>query len=98
MIHHIVMFRLEDGAESAATLAKRFKGAIEALPAQIEELDSVAVHLDCGAIAGNWTMVLEAVCRDNAALAAYSAHPAHLACVAIIKPQLAGRACVDFEA
>ena len=36
------------------------------------------------------------VCADNASLEAYSAHPAHLECVAVIKPLIAARACVDY--
>ncbi|MDE6207000.1 MAG: Dabb family protein [Muribaculaceae bacterium] len=94
MIVHNVMFRLE--GERAHELAVDFKAAIERLPSVIAELDSVSVRLDDGAIAGNWTLILVARCADEAALAAYSAHPAHLDCVAIIKPAIAARACVDY--
>lgn len=95
MIKHIVMFRLE--GEGKADACRRFKEAIEALPAVIPELESAEVGLDTGAIEGNWNIVLTAVCDDAEALATYSAHPAHVACVAIIKPMLAGRVCVDYE-
>lgn len=95
MIRHTVMFRLE--GEGLAKAASDFKTALEALPAQIAELQSITVDLDNGAIAGNWTLTLTALCADAAALAAYSGHPAHLACVAIIKPYIAARACVDGE-
>lgn len=96
MIKHIVMFRLDGEGKHEA--AARFKTRIEALPAIIEELDSAEVGLDTGSIAGNWDIVLTATCRDEAALAAYAGHPAHLECVAIIKPLLAARACVDYLA
>ena len=95
MIKHIVMFRLE--GEGKADACRRFKEAIEALPAVIPELESAEVGLDTGAIEGNWNIVLPAVCDAAEALATYSAHPAHVACVAIIKPMLAGRVCVDYE-
>ena len=94
MIHHIVMFRLE-GCGSDLKAAE-FKTRIEQLPAIIDELDSVEVRFNDGPAAGNWTLVLHGVCADNASLEAYSAHPAHLECVAVIKPLIAARACVDY--
>ena len=95
MIKHIVMFRLE--GEGTAEAAKSFKEAIEALPAAIPQLKSAEVGLDLGEIAGNWNIVLTAECDNTDDLATYSAHPAHLACVAIIKPLIAARACVDYK-
>lgn len=96
MIKHIVMFRLEgEGKELAAA---QFKKAIEALPASVPQLKSAEIGIDLGHIAGNWDIVLTAVCANEADLAVYAAHPDHLACVDIIKPMLAARACVDFSA
>ena len=90
------MFRLEgEGKELAAA---QFKKAIEALPASVPQLKSAEIGIDLGHIAGNWDIVLTAVCANEADLAAYAAHPDHLACVDIIKPMLAARACVDFSA
>lgn len=96
MVKHIVMFRLEALETERARMAADFKAAIEALPAKIKELDAVEVGINDGPAAGNWTLVLTAECADYAALEAYSAHPEHLACVAIIKPAIAARACVDY--
>lgn len=95
MIKHIVMFRLE--GQGTAEAASRFKEAIEALPAQIHQLVSAEVGINDGSDAGNWTIVLTAICTNYADLATYAKHPAHLACVAIIKPLLAARACVDYQ-
>lgn len=89
------MFRLE--GQGTAEAASRFKEAIEALPVQIPQLVSAEVGINDGPDAGNWTVVLTATCADYADLAAYAGHPAHLACVAIIKPLLAARACVDYQ-
>lgn len=97
MINHTVMFRLEGEKTAVATAASQFKTALEALPAKIAELDSIAVYIDNSGIAGNWTLTLTARCATFADLAAYSGHPEHLACVAIIKPLVAARACVDTE-
>ena len=90
------MFRLEGEAEAVAKAASEFKGALEALPAKIEALKAMEVHINDVCADGNWTLVLHAVCPDEKALAQYAGHPDHLACVAIIKPLVAGRACVDY--
>ncbi len=89
------MFRLE--GEGKADVCRRFKDAIEALPTVIPELESAEVGIDTGAIHGNWDIALTAICADTEALTTYSAHPAHLACVAMIKPLIAGRVCVDYS-
>lgn len=96
MIKHIVMFRLEASDAVAAEAAGRFKVAIEALPGKIDALDAVEVGINDGTAHGNWNIVLTAECADYEALQTYSAHPEHLACVAIIKPYIAERACVDY--
>lgn len=96
MIRHIVMFHLEGAADAVADAAIRFKKAIEALPVQLPELKKAEVGINDGPADGNWTIVLTADCDNYADLAAYSAAPAHIACVAIIKPLLAGRTCVDY--
>lgn len=96
MIKHIVMFRLEASEAVAAVAASKFKSAIEALPGKIDALDAVEVGINDGPAHGNWNIVLTAECADYEALQTYSAHPEHLACVAIIKPYIAERACVDY--
>lgn len=92
MIQHIVMFRLEGDYGDAAL---RFKKAIEELPGKIDGLISAHVYIDNRDTESNWTLALTSEVRDAAALSAYATHPAHLACVAIIKPHIAARACVD---
>lgn len=98
MVKHIVMFRLSAPEDVRDAVAADFKCAIEALPAVIEGLDAVEVGLNCGPAEGNWHIVLTALCPGWEALQAYSAHPEHLKCVAIIKPYIAQRACVDYLA
>lgn len=92
------MFRLNGEAAERARMGAEFKTAIEALPSVIIDLTAVEVGLNDGPADGNWDIVLTAECPDYEALATYSAHPAHLACVAIIKPAIAARACVDYQA
>lgn len=96
MVKHIVMFNLQ--GEGAHRAALDFKSAIEALPAQLPDwLTAVEVGLNDGPAPGNWTLALTALCPDYDALAQYSGAPAHLACVAIIKPFIQGRVCVDYS-
>ena len=97
MIHHIVMFRLEGDETKVAEAAVKFKTALEALPATVEALTAITCHINNVPADGNWTLVLHAECADEAALATYAAHPAHIACVALIKPLISGRACVDYK-
>lgn len=97
MVTHIVMFRLEGAPELIAAATHDFKAQIEALPGRIEGLDSAVVGINDGTDPGNWTLVLTARCTSYDTLATYARHPDHLACVAIIKPYLAGRVCVDYS-
>lgn len=90
------MFKLHGQAGQVADAASRFKTALEALPGTVDALESICCHLNDLPAAGNWTLVLHACCPDEAALATYAAHPDHLACVAIIKPLVEARACVDY--
>ncbi|MCM1028334.1 MAG: Dabb family protein [Pseudoflavonifractor sp.] len=95
MINHYVMFRLEDNRALTAEAAIKFKNAIEALVFQIPELIEASVGINENP-AEKWTLVLSSKVETWEALAAYAAHPAHLAAVALIKPLIAERAAVDF--
>ena len=97
MVTHIVMFKLRGEADEVAAAASKFKAGLEALPAKIAELKSIEVFIDNSSVEGNWTLSLIARCDSYADLTVYAAHPAHLDCVAIIKPLVAERACVDAE-
>lgn len=96
MVKHIVMFRLEGEKETVAEAARKFKAGLDELPGIIKELKSIEVGLNDGPASGNWTVVLTAVCDSYEDLSTYSAHPAHVACVSIIKPLIGQRACVDY--
>ncbi len=90
------MFRLEGDGAVAAAAAARFKTALEALPGTISALKAMEVHVNDVDVSGNWTVMLHAQCPDKEALSQYASNPEHLACVAIIKPLIAARACVDY--
>ena len=96
MIKHVVSFKFNGTADERLDLARRFKAALEQLPAIISQLKSIEVGINVNP-AEHWDLVLTATADSLADVAAYSAHPAHVAAVAIIAPFKADRACVDYE-
>ena len=59
MVKHIVMFRLKGTPEERLRVASEFKKALEALPAQIDCLQSIEVGLNQNP-AEEWDVVLTA--------------------------------------
>ncbi|MCM1033687.1 MAG: Dabb family protein [Odoribacter sp.] len=96
MIKHIVTFKLNGSDEERRALATRFAEALNALPASIPQLKSMEAAVNINQ-AESWDIVLTATADTMADVATYSAHPAHVAAVAIIAPYKAERACVDYE-
>ncbi|MDE6452632.1 MAG: Dabb family protein [Muribaculaceae bacterium] len=96
MVKHIVMFRLKGSAEERLRVASDFKNALEALPAQIDVLQSIEVGLNQNP-AEDWDVVLTAVVPTMADVAVYAAHPAHVAAAALLGANKEMRGCVDYE-
>lgn len=96
MVKHIVSFKLTGSADERLDVSRRFKAALEALPAQIEVLRSIEVGINENP-AEDWDVVLTAVVPSMADVAVYARHPAHVAAAAIVAPVKAARACVDYE-
>ena len=57
MVKHIVTFKLKGTKEERADIARKFKSALEALPEQIEVLQSIEVGINENP-AENWDVVL----------------------------------------
>ncbi|MBQ4291932.1 MAG: Dabb family protein [Muribaculaceae bacterium] len=95
MIRHVVTFRLRGSEAERRAAAMKFKEAIEALPEVIDVLKKVEVGININP-AETYDMALIAEAETLADVAAYSAHPAHVAAVGIIKPMIESRTCVDF--
>lgn len=96
MINHVVSFQFTGTPAERRAVAEEFKAALISLPAQIKELKSIEVGININP-AEDWDLVLTARAETLADVTAYSAHPAHLAAVAIIAGHKAQRACIDFE-
>lgn len=88
------MFRLKGDDTARHELAERFCSALEALPAQIPELKSMKTGINVNP-KETWDVMLIAEGDSLEDIAAYSAHPAHVAAVDIIRPFIDARACVD---
>lgn len=95
MVKHIVTFRFSGSAEERAAASVRFRDALMALPGQIDCLESMEVGINQNP-AESWDLVLTAIVPTMADVAVYAAHPAHVAAAALVKPQIEGRACVDY--
>ncbi len=95
MVKHIVMFRFDGTEGERRECGERFKAALEALPAQIECLESIEVGLN-GNPAECWDLVLTAVVPTMEDVAVYAKHPAHVAAAGLVKGHVVERACVDY--
>ena len=96
MVKHIVTFKFKGTPEQRRECASKFADALRALPAQIQQLKSIEVGINENP-AETWDLVLTATADSLEDVAIYSAHPAHVAAVAIIAPFKESRACVDYS-
>lgn len=96
MVKHIVMFKLTGTAEERLDVATRFKAALDALPQQIDVLESIEVALNQNP-AETWDVVLTAIVPTMADVETYAKHPAHVAAAGLLAGHKDLRACVDYE-
>jgi hypothetical protein len=90
------MFKLQGSDELRRETALRSQAALDALPEQIDVLQSIEVALNENP-AEDWNIVLTAIVPPMADVATYAKHPAHVAAAAIIKEVKELRACVDYN-
>ena len=96
MVKHIVTFKLSGTKEERLDVARAFKNALLALPAQIEVLRSMEVGINENP-AEEWDVVLTAVVDKMADVAVYANHPAHVAAAGLLAGHKPARASVDYE-
>lgn len=90
------MFRLKGTPEERRDLAARFAQALLELPALIPELKAMESALNVNP-QESFDVILTAEADSLEDIAVYSAHPAHQACVDIIRGHIDCRACVDYQ-
>ncbi|MCQ2288111.1 MAG: Dabb family protein [Muribaculaceae bacterium] len=96
MVKHIVMFKLTGTPQERFEVATRFKEALDALPQQIDVLQSIEVALNQNP-AETWDVVLTAIVPTMADVDTYAKHPAHVAAAGLLAGHKELRACVDYE-
>lgn len=101
MLHHIVLFRLQDkDGQTAQELARAAKKRAEHLAEVIPGIASLTACVGRnGADPLNHHLMLHGVFADDAALRCYSVHPEHQDFLAFLRGIIApgGRACIDFD-
>jgi hypothetical protein len=96
MIWHTVWFKLKESVSDEQKQA--MLDGLNALPAQIEEISTLACGEDfCGRSKG-YQIGLVVSCASRADLEAYGPHPAHQAFVQQFKPLWDDVSALDFEA
>ena len=96
MVKHIVSFKLKGTPEHRLEVARKFKEALEALPAVIEPLQSIEVGINENP-SETWDVVLTAILPTMADVEVYAKHPAHVAAAALLADSKESRACVDYH-
>lgn len=96
MVKHIVTFKFSGNEVERREACDRFAAALMALPEKIDCLESMEVGINENP-AESWDLVLTAIVPTMADVEVYAKHPDHLAAAALIKPQIEGRACVDYS-
>lgn len=96
MTKHIVTFQLTGTEQERLEIAQRFKTALEALPEQIDVLQSIEVGINENP-AEQWDVVLTAIVPTLSDVEIYAKHPAHVAAAALLAGHKANRACVDYN-
>lgn len=95
MVKHIVAFKLKGSSEERLNIARQFKAALEALPSQIDVLQSIEVGINENT-SEEWDIVLTAIVNTLEEVSIYAKHPAHVAAAGIIASYKEARACVDY--
>ncbi len=95
MVKHIVIFRFTGTPAERQAVAAEFRDALVKLPAIIPQLKSIEVGINVNPAEAD-DLVLTATADSLEDVAAYSAHPAHQAAVALIAGHKGSRACVDY--
>jgi hypothetical protein len=100
MIKHIVLWKLDDGYSFTEkdNILKTFTEKLMGLSGKIDELKSLAVHLNSKeAASANYDILLETTFNSFVDLDAYQVHPEHQKVVEYVKSLKRQRACIDFE-
>lgn len=95
MVKHIILWTLKDSGNTDA-IKKNMKDNLEKLVGVVPGLVELQVQID-RLPTSNADVMLYSVFQDEAALAAYAIHPAHVQVAdTYVRPYTATRTCMDF--
>lgn len=100
MLRHVVLFRFREDVkpEERRRERERFRSALLDLASRLPQtVTSLEVGFNSNP-AESFDIALIGTFADLAHLQAYSTHPDHVSAVSRLRPFLAARWCVDFEA
>jgi hypothetical protein len=99
MVKHIILWKLKEELSPAEkeSVKAGIKEGLEGLMGKVPGL--VAIHVQTnGLVSSNADVMLDSTFESEAALNAYSVHPAHVAVAdSKVRPYTAVRSCLDFE-
>ena len=96
MVRHIVSWRYKDDVAETdkPQVAAKIKAELEALPPLIDGLIELNV---CETLPGSsGDIMLNSLLTDEAALAEYQKHPAHVKAATYVRSMTQGRVCLDY--
>ena len=99
MLKHIVMWKLHDqaeGADKAANL-QRAQDLLHACSGLVPGILRFEVAIARPGLEATYDLMLYSEFSDRAALAAYQAHPQHVALKPFMKAVVKERQCMDYE-
>lgn len=97
MVKHIIVWKFKDEVENKAARAKEIKTALEGLVGVIDGLLEMHIHIDPLA-SSSGDVSMDSTFESEAALNAYSIHPAHVAVAdGLVRPSMQARLSFDFE-
>lgn len=100
MVKHIILWTLRDGIAPAERdeILHNIKEGLEGLKGRIPGLVDIHVQTAGRLATSNADLMLDSTLESPEALAAYAAHPLHVAVAAQqVKPHTVQRVCLDFE-
>ena len=99
MITHLVFFKLlpEANGQAAAANQAEMIARLQALPAQIPELQALTCGADFSDTPASFDVGLYTLFASRDDMETYRVHPAHQEVVAFIKEVTSERAVVDYE-
>ena len=97
MVKHMILWKLKEECNTAE-VKQGIKENLEGLLGKIPGLLKIRVQSE-GLASSNADVMLDSTFENEAALAAYATHPAHvLVADTFVRPFTASRLCLDFEA